>query len=197
MKCWHTLNLDISNAIKPDFNFGKFLTTGENKGVPGDLWYLNQERLTTMFTEEWLQYMESHNAKIWGAMIFYRSPFYVHPEVHIDQVSNKNSTPSAALNWVIADNDDSDMVWYEFPASNGKRLSTTASTPYVTWPGKDVEHLEISRHCIGNKLTLVRTDIPHNIIVREIPRWSISVRTEQRYSTWDQIESAFAPYFLD
>ena len=197
MKCWHTLNLDISTAIRPEFNFNDFLQTGENKGIPGDLWYLNQEKLTNMFNEEWLDYMENHGAKIWGAMIFYRSPHYIHPEVHIDQVSNSDSTPSAALNWVVADNDDSEMVWYDFPETTGKKLTTTASTPYVTWPTVEVEELEVDRHCIGNKLTLVRTDIPHNIIVRNVPRWSISLRTEERYSTWDQIEQKFSNLFLD
>lgn len=197
MKCWYTLNLDVSNAIRPDFSFEDFLLTGENCGIPGDLWYLKQDQLTTMFNQDWLIYMENCGAKIWGVMIFYRSPHYVHPEVHIDQVSNTYSTPSAALNWVVAENDDSEMVWYDFPEASGNRLNTTANTPYVTWPMAAVENLEIARHCIGNQLTLVRTDIPHNIVVGNAPRWSVSLRTEHRYPDWGSIVTAFKPLILD
>ena len=39
-----------------------------------------------------------------------------------------------------------------------------------------IQDYELSRVCIGSQLTLVNVTYPHNIIVRERERWSISVR---------------------
>ena len=50
---------------------------------------------------------------------------------------------------------------------------------------------EIDKTRIQSNLTLVRVDVPHAIIMREKPRWAISIRLKGNIKTWDKIVEMF------
>jgi hypothetical protein len=69
------------------------------------------------------------------------------------------------------------MVWYELPEGDHTPKTSSAGTPYLSWPVRDLK--EIDRHTLSTtKLTLVRVDVPHAIIVKKHERWCISARPE-------------------
>jgi hypothetical protein len=176
-KNWHKINIDISGALHNAFNVDNFLIGAEyvKKNHCG-VWGYNSDSLTQMFTEEWLSYMQSLNLEVVSVLIFYRDAYFVFPEAHIDYLFGEDY-PYVAINWVLG-NDSSEIVWYNTPADIDQKprriTQSNQGHEYVSWALNEVT--EIDRHCIGNTPTIVRVDIPHNIIVNKNPRWSISVR---------------------
>jgi hypothetical protein len=91
------------------------------------------------------------------------------------------------LNWIIGGS-DSFMTWYE-PSKNPIKVGfTNINTPFVDWPISSLK--ELDRCNIKNKLTLVRTDFPHNVEMGDDPRWCVSFRlaNPEKYP-WDSIVS--------
>jgi hypothetical protein len=80
------------------------------------------------------------------------------------------------------------MIWYKLPdetVEDNSTKRTEADTKFYDW---DICNLtEITRRVIGPRCTVVRVDIPHNIIMHEYSRWSISARTTQRFATWHDV----------
>lgn len=183
LKNWYALDVDISNAINPAFNFENFLTQAQAQdSQPAYVWRFPEEKLTELFSLNWLEYMKSIDLEILSTLFFYRSPYYQHPTSHIDVPYTSTGQLSLALNWIVGP-DNSHMVWHKLPNAKGDNLYTTADTRYEEWPMEDLE--EIERYTIGNRCTLVRVDIPHNIIMSSLPRWSISARTKYRPGNWE------------
>ena len=176
---WHKLNIDISTALSEEFDVTNFLIGASyvDKNRCG-VWGYNSDKLNQMFSDSWLEYMQSLNLTVVSVLIFYRDAQFIFPEAHIDYLFGEES-PYVAINWVLGD-DDSEMVWYQTPADvHEKQRRVTQSNQgheYVSWPVSEV--VEVERHCIGNIPTIVRVDVPHNIIVNKNPRWSISVRCQ-------------------
>jgi len=79
------------------------------------------------------------------------------------------------------------MVWYELPNKKLEIMYTDAGSPFVEWPIKDLK--EIDRYSIKeNEIVLVRTDVPHQIEMKEQPRWCVSMRFQhmENYS-WESL----------
>jgi len=132
-----------------------------------------------------------------SAMVFYRQPHYVYPEAHVDLFWD-NSLCTCAINWTLDPLDDSDMIWYDVPLDSGKEKITPAQTRYLYWPNEEIEDKVLDTRCIGTTPTLVSVGIPHNIIVRERPRWVISLRigkTEPK--SWKEAVDFFKPFIKE
>ena len=197
-KSWHLLDINIDNAIRPKFNFDKLLKKSAHVDkFHWDMWTYRYEELPILLTEEWLEYMKSINLEISSALLFYRKPNFDSNEAHIDVPYNDNDIRlSCPINWVLG-NDASDMIWYNMPDSSVQaiQLRTPTNDKYTNFSISELT--EIDRRRIGNRPTLVRVDIPHVIVVRETPRWAISVRTKFKSSNWIEMVEYVKPYILN
>jgi hypothetical protein len=172
-KPWHVLNIDISNAIRPDFNFKELLVGTRVDTVGHWMWSYTGSELTDIFTIEWLSYMKSINLEVYTMLMFYKAPFLTGEgaNAHVDLPVN------FAINWCV-NKDDSEMVWYDNQSDvdydTETKLAPVGGYLYLPRPLDNL--VELERRCLGNIPTLVQTDIFHSIVVNESPRWSISVR---------------------
>jgi len=175
--CWYKLNLDISNALRPDFDIQE-LSTGIRR-------FTNAQDI---FTTDWLEYMNSRSMPVNGIMVFNRTSkigkdmdILAHVDVHIHR-KLESAYRAFAVNWVIGGS-DSEMIWYDMPENIPPLSYTPASTPYLEWPA--IELNESDRCCIQSQPTMVRVSVPHAISVKNEPRICISVRTNGVPDNWD------------
>lgn len=199
---WHVLDIDVSNAVK--LNFNRFLSQSEYANKPGALWNFKDDNLTDLFNQQWLNYFSSLGFNIRNVLLFYQSSGYMHPVAHIDYVGMQNPTPAIyALNFVASPNDDSKMVWYNQPDRPGVRgTDANFENPqnhYEFWPIESLVGKEIAHRRIGNQLTLVSTGQIHNIIVGKQPRWAVSIRLTPNYQiqTWRDAVTCFSPFIKE
>ena len=150
-----------------------------------------------VINKKWLDYLGNCGIDVSSCLTFYRDSYLVYPEAHVD-LHYSNELPNIfALNWVFSPNDDSYMTWYNVPNETGILKSTPADTKYRYWKLEDVNDKEIARHTIGNKLTMVRTGIAHNVIVNKQPRWLVSLRFKSKvdnpnYCDWKSAVDYYA-----
>lgn len=140
-----------------------------------------------IFSTDWLNYVKSIGLQINGAMLFYREACASTLEAHIDiATAEPLELCNFGINWCVGGK-GSEMVWFERPYYDKNSIAKTAAdTPYIAWPIDSLK--EIERRHIGLEPVLVRTDIPHCIIMKSDPRWCISVRLDYKSSmTWEQI----------
>ena len=199
-KSWYKLNIDISNAILPSYDIENFLIDADyvirNKNA---IWELTNDQLSQMFSTDWLGYMESIGLPVNNALIFYREAFFTHPNPHVDLMYGQEQYPALAINWVLGE-DDSEMVWYTIKKNtilDQKIIPTGQGHTYNTYDINDL--IELDRHRIGNIPTIVRVDIPHNIVVGKNSRWAISIRVSTRDHNiveWDKFINFMKPYIL-
>jgi hypothetical protein len=190
---WHVLNVDVSNAINKDFDFNKLI----NESTTHDLWPYTGEKLQQLFAPEWLAYMADLGILPDSATIFYRSPFFVEPNAHIDLFQNPIRPAVYALNWVVNKDDDSEMVWFDNPDIPGEYImydATEVGSRNMSWPMTYFADKPIYRRTLGNQLTLLTTGWPHNIIVNKTPRWCISLRFSTRTFNIQSWEEAIAHF---
>lgn len=181
---WRTLNLDISFALRKGLDLVALENDTKRNGLPYGIWHYRSDNLTELLTPEWLEYMDSLGHPMLSAALFYRSPWYNHPEAHIDAYFS-GSGPTCAINWVISADDDSKMVWYSVPGEEGQ-VGVTHGVTYTAWPMDKIKHLQVDERTIGVVPTLVNTREPHNIIMGSSPRWCVSVRGNNRdYKSWE------------
>lgn len=199
-KSWYTLNLDISNALRKDLDLDKMRTEFEFRESPVMTWFYREDRILQLLSQEWLDYMKDLHIDIVAAIVFYRNAYYVHQGAHIDLGNPDIPGPTSGINWVIDPADDSEMVWYNTPTAPPElRDGATRDKQVTTYDSWDWHNLgpQIDSRTIGTTPTLVRTDIPHNIIVRAVPRWVISVRTSQLLTeSWEDTVAAFKPFII-
>jgi hypothetical protein len=196
---WHVLNVDVSRALRDTFNPTEYYNNSEFKDKPVGLWAIHDTELHTIFSDEWLAYMESINLKVGSCLMFYRQPHYIYPEIHVDVYKTDHEPAIYALNWTLEEDDDSEMVWYDIPIETGSLDTHLIPTPYKWWPMSD-EYPEIERRAVGNKMTIVNIGLPHNIIVRDKPRWCFSVRMYRRskpITDWKSAVDYFKPFILE
>lgn len=178
-KPWHVLKIDISSALKPGLRLQQFYENSEFFGKGLGIWDFGKKTnyaVEDLFSESWLSKMEDMGIPVNSSLLFYRKPHLIYPEAHIDVFSDM-APAIYAINWVADPSDDSEMVWYNVPDSLGEsKIIGSTDTPYISWPLDQIEKYEFSRKCLGNIPTLVSTGTPHNIVVREKERWSISIR---------------------
>jgi hypothetical protein len=200
LKPWYTLDIDVNNAIRNDFDFAKLLENSEFKNAPAGIFAIVHKDLKTLFTDTWLEYMKQQQLDVGSCLMFYRKPFYIHPETHIDIIKSTGALATYALNWILDPEDDSEMIWYDFPNDTGSSENTPVNTPYVSWPNSVFDNQTPVARCIKNQLTLVRTGLPHNVIMREKARWSISIRfpvATNNITNWEEAVDFFKPWILE
>jgi hypothetical protein len=174
--CWYALNIDITNAINPSW-----VKPPTPNGGPNGIW---SPPIADIINPAWVKVMHDKGIPIdTHCMLFYRSPWFNTQWAHID-IDGKNKIDPASVGFnIVIDGEDSDMLWYEKPSTSGVAQKTMASTPYSAWEMKSLK--EIDRACITSKLTVVRVDMPHGIIMKDRPRWCISLRLIETACTWD------------
>jgi len=190
---WHRLNIDVANAISESGHATIAQWIKQLPAhIPGGYWRIyHDEGVPEFFNQTFLKDMEDRGLPVAMSVSFYRRSGYCHPTAHIDGSMTKK--PIYGLNWVYTPNDDSDMVWYESPDYNVPTTTTEYGTAQVDIDTTNLA--EVGRVCVGNQLTLVRVDIPHNIIVRQNPRFVVSLRCRfDDFESWDQAVEYFKPY---
>lgn len=193
-KPWHVLSLDISNAVREDFDFQNLYSTSEYNGKSAGVWNFINHNVDQLLSQQWIDNMHSIGLPVESAMVFFRKPYYIHPAAHVD-VFWDGKIVAGAVNWVLDSMDDSEMIWYNLSLDSGQILLTPAQTKYLNWDLDSVENHVLDCRCIGNQPTLVNVGIPHNIIVKSRSRWAISVRLKSgAVGSWQEIVDFFSPY---
>lgn len=142
------------------------------------IWRLEPD---TIFKDNFLiDLYEKYNLVIGTIQCFMRKPLYQHPGAHCDMLPD-GTILGSALNWCIG-KDDSEMVWYDFPNTSAV-INDNHNYVDHEWPITTLK--ETHRTVIGNTPTLVRTDIPHTVEMKNHDRWCISLRFHNDI-TWDQ-----------
>jgi len=203
-KPWHVLKIDIESALRPGLRLQQFYENSEFFGKGMGVWDFGKKTnygLDRLFSDTWLGKMEDLGIPVNSSLLFYRKPYLIYPEAHIDVFSDK-AIALYAINWVPDIDDDSEMVWYDIPAGIGgdSKIIGNTKTPYVSWPLDQVEHYEFSRKCLGPTPTLVSTGTPHNVIVRERERWSISIRLRYHdgkvLNNWQEVVDFYQKFII-
>lgn len=176
-KCWYRLNVDTTNAIKPDWKF-----PNPQFNVYG-VWQLWAHEV---FRPEWLEYTASLGLHFGSLMLFYRDPWMSTKGAHIDiaETDPKLKIGTYGLNWILG-GAGSEMIWYNMPKGDIKIQYTPANTAYTYWPLDQLQ--EIDRCAIGLQPVLVKVGTPHSIKMGAEPRWCISARPRLRANMeWDE-----------
>lgn len=165
-RCWYRINIDTANALKQDLikdRYGKFSIESFRK---------NQR---DVFNREWLDQLEHQVGEINIVLIFSRPEHMSTKVAHVD-LTNSLKPVWFSLNWTLTGK-SSYMLWHEPPENHLeiKNVDNTMSNDFfLHWPVQELP--VIDQYEITNQMTLVRTDIPHSIIVNSEPRISIAVR---------------------
>lgn len=156
----------------------------------GGIWTLQPNKI---FTDDWLTYVKHEFlAQVDLAQIFYRAPHYQHPGAHVD-IDQNDTLYGGGLNWTI-DPDDAEMVWYDTPEHDPVYTKRSHTDRNKEWPLESLT--ECARCTIGQKPTLVRTDIPHTVDMGANERWLISVRFTWLKS-WKDYLNKFNDWIVD
>jgi hypothetical protein len=171
--CWYSLNIDFSNALRKDWvwqipDLNRFFVQCVNPLI--------------LFNPEWLNYMKSIEVPINYVMLLYKSSNNNSSIAHVDLKSEKPlSYVHYAMNWII-EGQDSEMTWYNLPEeSSNVNYNAAPNIPIQDWPISTLT--EIDRANIINSFTLVRTDVPHNVVNKN-SRLALSVRSAQSQLNW-------------
>lgn len=107
----------------------------------------------------------------------------------------------SAYNFTLDSQDDSSMTWYEpleskFSQSDIELKKFTNAVHYDDVPLHKLK--EIDRVRVGNQqLTMVRTNVLHNVEMGQRERWSISARAVMNWSSWTQAVETLTPWIVD
>jgi hypothetical protein len=192
---WQLLNFEIQDAIRHDVNLKKYEEKIKEINRPMGMWTFQQSRITEILNQNWLeQVKETYNIDIDFLAMFYRTPFYNHPEAHVD-IGIEGDVCIGAINWVLDPNDDSTMDWYSTPLTDQKIMTTVTGTKYMTADMSHIKDFELCSRTIGNTATLVNVGIFHNITMKQKPRWAISVRPKlPEIKNWQEMVNFFKPW---
>jgi hypothetical protein len=180
IKCYLKLNLDISNALKPDWQRHCKVNNLNSDSI---MW---NHRVDLILNHSWITYMKSIELPVSGCLIFYKHNCIL-PYAHLDIFSeNPLKLCTFGINWCLG-GAGSEMVWYmpsdEF-SFNVKY--TPSNTPHVSWPTSKL--IEIDRYHIGNQPVLVNTHILHNVETYNEPRWGFSLRIDNLLEKpWNEV----------
>jgi len=152
------------------------------------------EEDTRIFSDSWLQYLAEFGLHPTSVLIICRLSQAQHPHAHLDKSLGIHD--SGALNWVEDNNDDSEMIWYEMPALDVDRYDFESDPRYTNFRSEQLT--ERSRATLGgsDNMALVRTDIPHNIIMGDVPRLAVSVRFSEGEYTWAESVERMKEYIV-
>jgi len=193
-KPWHALNIDISNAVREDFDFQNFYKNSEFNGKLGGVWNVMDHNVDQLLSQKWINSMHSIGLPVKSAMVFFRKPYYIHPAAHVD-VFWDGRIVTGAVNWVLDPLDDSEMIWYDVPLDSGQSILSPAHTKMLHWDLDSIGDHVLDRRCIAAQPTLGNVGIPHNIIVKSRSRWAISVRfSSETADSWREMVDFFSPF---
>ena len=162
----------------------------------GGVW---QVPASELFDTDWLNmFEEKTRLKVDAGLVFYRAGGYQHAGAHIDvePLHGKTLPVSGSFNWVLDRDYQSQMTWYE-PWWNADSQNDIEAAAQGKFPHPSVtdnsseEHRsmlyqetpiellkETHAHSLAHdRLTLVRTSIPHSVRMGPRPRWSVTVRS--------------------
>lgn len=185
LKCWYETKIDINQAIRNDWKYPS------DNLIDFRLW---RYEASNVFNTVWLKYMSDIGLPVAKLILFYRTPQSIDKTAHVDLRIAKNATVFPtwlfALNWVVGGN-DSEMSWFDEPVDIQKPVSWTEnSLPYRSWPLRELSIID--KKSIQSTLTLVRTDVPHNIRTGNTPRWGFSIRSPYKETSWNEIVDRLA-----
>lgn len=164
LKNYYRLNLPFDNPFGPKFVFPDVtnLTPSWATIIIPSIYMLSKE-LVNWFRS--IQSVPGH------PHLFYGWP-NSQCEIHMD---GDDHPESAAINWVYSSNNSkSEMIWYDTLEKGNLKIKEKNYREHVVWTESQVK--EIERYSIQSP-TLVRTDIPHNVINNsDTPRWCVSIR---------------------
>jgi hypothetical protein len=191
LKPWFKLSLHTQNCINTDFNFDFLLRERKqnDKLSPIYLWNYHGDNIFKVLNKDWVIYLKNNGLDIDLLTIFYRDANYQHPVAHTDtakdpRLISKISLP-LVINFVTNNDDDSEMSWYQLPNETGTVSNEGNTYAAWTWWPMEITTL-IDKVNIGKDLTLVRVDLPHNVIMGNNPRWVISMRTKNSVNGWSE-----------
>lgn len=188
-KSWYELDVSVQDAFN---NSGIKKIKQIKDEMANSHTFINTwafKDLNLLFSNKFIKNVSLLSFPVESCIIFYRKKNYTHPTAHIDAI-DENNIVSFGLNWVLG-YDDSEMVWHYIKDNDFKIKTTSSNTGFIEFNNTSIKEKE--KHIIGNKLTLVRTDIPHNIVVNSHDRLSISLRTNKKYRTlpWVNIVESY------
>jgi hypothetical protein len=198
MKSWYELDVSVDKALAldlKDYLLSEPVRPGSTQiWVPGvaGVWLLDQ---SVVFNPQWVAAVKQRaGLTVTAALVFFRTAGYQHPAAHIDiepqegQDKTELLPVSAAYNWVLEDT-DAEMVWYEpwWDADDYDECLEAArnQAQFDAQKVGDLEYNEIAldrlkeleRYRISHQqLTMVRTNIPHNVHMGAKDRWAVSAR---------------------
>lgn len=195
---WHRLSCTTDSAVSDNFDSAEFLKKSKFAGFPVGIWSFKDKDMTQILNKTWLEYISDTLMPVNSFLMFYRQAHFVYSYAHTDVFYQTEKPNIFGINLVINSNDDSQMVWYDVPNETGTLEVTPVGVKYLYWPVTEIEHKELDRLTIGNQLTLVRTSIPHNVIVNQQARWSISLRFNKilNISDWPTAVDYFSKHFV-
>ena len=173
--CWYTVKIDMEKAFNPSF----VLPFTNQK--PLRMWGYKP---SDIFNPEWIEYTKLLGINFKGIILFYRKNYIEAKKAHID-IYPPSVITHFGFNWV-GGGKGSKMIWYETPKEKTDIKYTDVNTPYLDWPVTELTPIE--EYEIKDKLTLVKTGIPHEIYNVTNDRWCISARTDWLSNTsWEEI----------
>lgn len=90
-----------------------------------------------------------------------------------------------ALN-IVPNVSNAKMQWFKAISSEKKEISySKANTPYLNYQEKELAL--IHEASIDNRISIVRTDVPHRIKIGNSSRTCISFRFKCNFKSWDEV----------
>lgn len=193
---WYNTNINFAGALTPA---GDELIESLIDQVTKEYTMVVERRFfddtPQIIYQEWIDnFNDVTGLDLYQAVVFARSPNLTVPGVHIDD-NRDRKRPVAAVNWVYGI-DDSDMVWYKM---DGQALvqSYEHGVIHSAFNKDEMSTFEeVERKTIGNTnmLTLVRVDVPHDIVPhdgnsRQNARIGFTMRFRNEFDSWDDVVS--------
>lgn len=164
----------------------------------------SQEEYMTRYIKDWKSIFNKKTVDIFEESI-QRVMVFNKPEdwnetskgnsVHVD-----DGEIICAMNVVLPTADNmSVMEWFHTDINHSDLVIGSGSDYAARWNGENAwtqEQFKLIHQChVDNKVTLVRVDIPHRVVVSQSARVCISVRFKEKFTMWneavDHVESLF------
>lgn len=171
--CWYETNIKVNDSILDEWEYPV------NKNKFG-IWNYPAKDI---FKQSWLNYMEDLGVSIVGSILFHRQKWVEDIRAHIDtEPGDPTKNCIFGLNWTVGGK-NSEMLWYDKPTYDATVLWSPAGLPYQAWPVNKL--ILIDKTHVGTTLKLVRTDLPHSIIIKNEQRWCFSARMPNKITSWE------------
>jgi len=186
---WHRLDLDIFAALDKDVYqmIAESLSTECAKSKET----IAVEKISwRSFNSDFLQSLYRHNLLPENLLIFYRKP--AAPSIpHVDMYEDGTDRKCVyAINQILND-DHSYMRWFHVKRDRDDPTHSSFGRYQVY---DETELIEFDQCRIGQEPTLVRTDIPHDIVMGDTDRICLSLRIKDDISCWENAVEFFQPF---